>query len=242
MPVSNDVRERLLRLADHYESADFIVGDPSWWMHQVVGKHNQEAMAFLASCLSYGSRKQFMPKIGQLLEWSGGEVHRWVAEGAFEDALREDDDSCFYRLYSKKSMNALLRAYRQMLTDFGSMGLYVHRNASDGLAAIQSLCGYFGDKGASVVEAGWKDKDADKDNYEKNIYVIREADKEFVLYVVFEDGTDLTEELGALAMYDKISMQADKVKHEPNDDPADIALMDEVVKAGVTADGWYPAA
>ena len=37
--------------------------------------------------------------------------------------------------------------------------------------------------------------------------LIREADKEFVLYVVFEDGTDLTEELGALAMYDKISMQ-----------------------------------
>lgn len=99
-----------------------------------------------------------------------------------------------------------------------------------------------GDKGASVVEAGWKDKDADGDNYEKNIYLIREADKEFVLYVVFEDGTDLTEELGALAMYDKISMQADKVKHEPNDDPADIALMDEVVKTGVTADGWYPAA
>ncbi len=87
-----------------------------------------------------------------------------------------------------------------------------------------------------------QDKDADKDNYEKNIYVIREADKEFVLYVVFEDGTDLTEELGALAMYDKISMQETKVKHEPNDDPADIALMDEVVKAGVTADGWYPAA
>ena len=99
-----------------------------------------------------------------------------------------------------------------------------------------------GDKGASVVEAGWKDKDADKENYEKNIYIIREADKEFELYVVFEDGTDLTVDLGALAMYDKISMQADKVKHEPNDDPADIALMDEVVKTGVTADGWYPAA
>ena len=98
------------------------------------------------------------------------------------------------------------------------------------------------DKGASVVEAGWKDKDVDKANYEKNIYLIREADKEFELYVVFEDGTDLTVDLGALDMSDKISMQADKVKHEPNDDPADIALMDEVVKAGVTADGWYPAA
>ena len=99
-----------------------------------------------------------------------------------------------------------------------------------------------GEKGNSVVEAGWQDKDADKANYEKNIYIIREADKEFVLYVVFEDGTDLTEELGALAMYDKISMQAEKVKHEPNDDPADIAQMDETMKAGITADNWYPAA
>ena len=104
------------------------------------------------------------------------------------------------------------------------------------------ICEKGAERGGSVVEAGWKDKDADKENYEKNIYLIREADKEFELYVVFEDGTDLTVDLGALAMYDKISMQADKVKHEPNDDPADIALMDEVVKTGVTADGWYPAA
>ena len=104
------------------------------------------------------------------------------------------------------------------------------------------ICEKSAERGDSVMEAGWKDKDADKENYEKNIYIIREADKEFELYVVFEDGTDLTVDLGALAMYDKISMQADKVKHEPNDDPADIALMDEVVKAGVSADGWYPAA
>ena len=91
-----------------------------------------------------------------------------------------------------------------------------------------------------MVEPGWKDKDADKDNYEKNIYIIRPADQEFELYIVFEDGTDLTEDLGALAMYDKISMQDGKIKHEANDDPADIALMNDVVNAGVTADGWYP--
>lgn len=149
--IGESVRQMLLRNAAHYETADFLVGDPSWWMHQVSGTENQESMAFLASCLSYGSRKQFMPKIGQLLEWSSGDVHRWVAVGGFEESLREGDNDCFYRLYTKNCMNGLLRAYRQMLSDFGTMGHFVHRNATDGLSAIQSLCGYFGDKGVSVV-------------------------------------------------------------------------------------------
>ena len=133
----------LLRNAEHYESADFLVGDPSWWMHQVTGVENQEAMAFLASCLSYGSRKQFMPKIGKLLEWSDGDVHKWVMDGSFESVLPAEDNSCFYRLYSKGCMNSLLRIYRQMLMDYGTMGKYVQQNATDGFSAIQSICAYY---------------------------------------------------------------------------------------------------
>ena len=65
--MNSDTRNRLIQLAELYETPDFIVGDPSWWMHQVDGERNQEATAFVASVLSYGSRAQFMPKIGQLL-------------------------------------------------------------------------------------------------------------------------------------------------------------------------------
>ena len=61
--VCKETRELLIRLADRYETPQFIVGDPSWWMHQVQGTLNQEATAFVASALSYGSRSQFMPKI-----------------------------------------------------------------------------------------------------------------------------------------------------------------------------------
>ena len=64
--MKSETREILKALAERYETADFIVRDPSWWMHQVSGERNQEAMAFVASGLSYGSRSQFMPKIGQL--------------------------------------------------------------------------------------------------------------------------------------------------------------------------------
>ena len=50
------LRRKLLSLANKYEVPDFLNGDPSWFMHQVIGERNQETIAFIASCLSYGSR------------------------------------------------------------------------------------------------------------------------------------------------------------------------------------------
>ena len=47
----------LRQLSEKYETADFLNGDPSWFMHQVKGKDNQEVMAFLASVLSFGKRE-----------------------------------------------------------------------------------------------------------------------------------------------------------------------------------------
>ena len=102
-----------------------------------------------------------------------------------------------------------------------------------------------GDKGASVVEKGWPDKDADGDRYELNIFIIRPADALMEVSVVFEDGETATWELErVLEMYDKLSMKkgtdVSKWEHESNDDPDDMALMDAVLAAGVTADGFYP--
>ncbi|MBQ6956893.1 MAG: TIGR02757 family protein [Bacteroidales bacterium] len=149
--MNSQTADLLRRHAEHYETADFLVGDPSWWMHQVSGAENQEALAFLASCLSYGSRKQFMPKIGQMLEWSGGEMHRWIVDGGFEELLPEDDKRCYYRLYTKGCMNALLRACKCMLKEYGTMGCFVRRNATDGFSALHSLSAYFFSHGASNV-------------------------------------------------------------------------------------------
>ena len=64
-----------------------------------------------------------------------------------------------------------------------------------------------GEKGNSVVAPGWQDKDADKANYEKNIYIVREADAAQELLVVFADGTEAKKDLGVLQMYYKISLK-----------------------------------
>ena len=44
--IPKATRQLLKDYADRYETASFINGDPSWFMHQVHGAENQEAMAF----------------------------------------------------------------------------------------------------------------------------------------------------------------------------------------------------
>lgn len=149
--MTQDTREHLIRYARQYETARFLEGDPSWWMHQVEGCRNQEAMAFIASCLSYGSRQQFMKKIEMIFSWSKGQVDEWVRLGAFGEQFRSDDTSCFYRLYTHATMHRFLCAYRQLLLEHGTLGDYVRRNASTGLEAVAAICGWFARHGVSVV-------------------------------------------------------------------------------------------
>lgn len=149
--VDNATQEILRRYAAQYETAAFLEGDPSFWMHQVSGDKNQETTAFLASCLSYGSRKQFMPKIGQLLECAAGDVYDWVYKGGFNKQFRPGDTSCFYRLYNNDCMYNFIYATQQLLSEYGSIGGYVRNCTSDGFGAIQAISSYYSSKGVSVV-------------------------------------------------------------------------------------------
>ena len=84
--------ELMKELARKYETVDFLDGDPSWFMHQVEGDDNKETLAFIASCLSYGSRKQFFPKIQYILDCSRGEVYDWVSRGRFENDIPDSNE------------------------------------------------------------------------------------------------------------------------------------------------------
>ncbi|MBQ1565325.1 MAG: hypothetical protein IIZ82_04250, partial [Clostridia bacterium] len=103
--------------------------------------------------------------------------------------------------------------------------------------------GLYAKKLNSVVEEGWKDKDADEANYEKFIYIVREAGREMEVTVVFEDETTVTWDVGTLAMYDELSFKkgADPAnwEHEPVKDE-DKPLCDLVAAVGKTADNFYP--
>ena len=147
--MDNNVHELLRQLADRYETSGFINGDPSWWMHQVDGDANREATAFVASALSYGSRSQFMPKIGQLLEWANGDMDRWVRSGAYAEHFAEGDRRCFYRLYNNDAMRHFLDAYSLLLNRYGTMGEYL--GSGDAESCISSICRWFNEHDGGIV-------------------------------------------------------------------------------------------
>lgn len=140
--------ELLRSLADRYETARFLDGDPSWFMHQVQGRANQEVMAFLASVLAYGRRDQFIGKAARLLAWSDGEPWQWVREGAYRERLA-DADACFYRLYTQGMMSQMLDALRDMLVEWGSVGAFVeaHCPSHAAVEALLALSGFFRARG-----------------------------------------------------------------------------------------------
>lgn len=122
--------EHLKSLAEKYERKEFLVGDPSWFMHQVKGDTNRELLAFIASAISYGSRKQFLPKIQNILDACNGDTYEWIVSGKYKTFLPENDD-CFYRLYTNRTFKQFLSALAEMVNEYGSIKNYLIANMNE---------------------------------------------------------------------------------------------------------------
>ena len=148
--AEKSLRNRLLTLANKYETPSFLNGDPSRFMHQVIGKRNQETIAFIASCLSYGSRQVFLPRIQYLLDCSRSEPYEWIRTGRYTLDI-PNDDQCFYRLYTNTMMHDLFHALQTMYEEYGDMENYIRCYAklnkekpqTDAIIAIEAICDYF---------------------------------------------------------------------------------------------------
>lgn len=121
-----DIRKRLIALAEKYETPSFLPADPSRFMHEIEGDLNREATAFVASCLSFGSRKQFLPKIASLIDMADRDVDNWIRTGKAEKYFKKDDNRNFYRFYVNGDMHLFFASYRRIMLKYGSLGEYVN--------------------------------------------------------------------------------------------------------------------
>ena len=73
--MTSQLKDRLIFLADKYENATFPDADPCQFLHWYDagrdGVANVECAAFIAAMLAFGNRKQFIPKIQEILERAG---------------------------------------------------------------------------------------------------------------------------------------------------------------------------
>lgn len=113
-------------------------------MHTVKGARNREAAAFVAAGLSFGSRKQFLPKIARIVELAGGDVDGWIRSGRFEDSFPADSAKPFYRFFSEGTMNGFFGVYREIMNCHGSLGECLRSaGVADALAAVGKIVALF---------------------------------------------------------------------------------------------------
>ncbi|MCH4183354.1 MAG: TIGR02757 family protein [Prevotella sp.] len=154
--MKKSLKEMLVKYANQYETKDFQNGDPSWFMHQVNGLQNQEVMAFIASSLSYGSRKQFMSKIKYILDVSQNQPFDWLVSGDYAHDI-PDDSLCYYRLFSNHKMYSFLKVLKGLYEEYGSMADFTrqvvkdHRSSESGLIALKGISDYFFSQGITGI-------------------------------------------------------------------------------------------
>ena len=116
MSVSQETKDLLIRLADQYETKDFIKDDPIRFPHEVAkrggGRRDIEISAILSSWLAYGNRKQFCSVLQALHELMGYKPYEYLNSLSWR--IFKDCDDTMYRFNTYHDLYALfddLRIY-----------------------------------------------------------------------------------------------------------------------------------
>lgn len=128
--MTEEIKQRLKELAGKYENSAFLQSDPSQFLRWYKNQADVEIASFVAAMLSFGNRKQFIPKIRFIFETAdkAGGIFLWIKSGAFEKdfcSFLGDDDEKFYRFYSYDEMKNLFRAFKILLEKYETFGEYI---------------------------------------------------------------------------------------------------------------------
>ncbi len=125
--INEELKQKLRFLADKFESVSFYDEDPSQFLNHYENQDQTEVASFIASLLSFGSRKQFISKIKfifSLADKKGG-ILEWIKNRGFlTDFHPESKDLSekFYRFYSWKDLQVLFEEAAGVLESGKSFG------------------------------------------------------------------------------------------------------------------------
>ena len=130
--MDENLKQRLVELAQKYEVHDFILQDPSQFLFwyddfpELKNPRNVECAAFVAAMLSFGNRKQFIPKIREILNLSlnEGGIANWCLNGANNFPIGTKK---FYRFYSYDDLHVLFDEIAGIIKKSGSLGEYFRK-------------------------------------------------------------------------------------------------------------------
>ena len=78
-------KEELDKLAEKYETKDFIKDDPVQFAHGGNSKQDIELYGFISSLFAYGNRKLFIKKLDDIFCRAGNDIRNYIENGDFSN-------------------------------------------------------------------------------------------------------------------------------------------------------------
>ncbi|MGN0729458.1 TIGR02757 family protein [Treponema sp.] len=141
MPISPELKEKLVFLADKYETPSFLQKDPSKFMHRYSSVRDQEAAAFLSANIAFGQRAQILSHIELILSQTENSPADWIQGEGYKKFFTEGDKS-FYRMYTHNDFLSFFGTVKTMLDTSGTIGEYICNHYSGGFLH-ETICSLF---------------------------------------------------------------------------------------------------
>ena len=119
--MTEALSEKLISLAQKYESADFLKKDPSQFMHRFSSVRECETVSFIAANLAFGRREQILAHVEAILSAAGSSPCDWILNQKYKDFFPENNVS-FYRMYTNSDMRLFFDGLRYILEEKETIG------------------------------------------------------------------------------------------------------------------------
>ena len=125
--MTDELKKRIMLLAQKYEVNEFLNDDPSRFMHRYSAVVDKEVVAFLAANLAFGNRKQILSHIEIILSCitdSNLSPREWILSERYKSFCENDLHKTFYRMYTYQDLLLFFDAIRAILQESESLGNY----------------------------------------------------------------------------------------------------------------------
>ena len=141
--LTEETSALLKTLADKYETKEFLLKDPSQFMHRYSDPIEQEIAAFLAANMAFGRREQILNHTESVLSASGDSLVKWIQNKRYRKFFTQGDSS-FYRMFTHNDFLFFFDTICIFIKESGSIGNHIKKlygNTSDYLSPL--ICNLF---------------------------------------------------------------------------------------------------
>ncbi|MBQ0050722.1 MAG: TIGR02757 family protein [Treponema sp.] len=124
--MTSELIQKIQRLALEFETSDFLLKDPSQFMHVYSKISDVEAAAFISANLAFGRRDQILSHVKMILDAAGPDLTEWILNEGYRSFFPKNQKS-FYRMYTNSDMLLFFEGLKDIFTACSTAGEFFEK-------------------------------------------------------------------------------------------------------------------